>query len=162
LFALQTKFTTGDNDHVGDDYFLTSGDKIRYFLEKDATDGQGNLTREKHKTVNKIGHGIYLSFFLSLACSFFPFLVLSLGIYTIGLHELDPVFRRATLQNEKLRSLVRDLRFHHDPVGMYCPRTPPLILIPKPLLLLRDYELLPMLTEKTLLVISFTQPCSRW
>jgi ectoine hydroxylase-related dioxygenase (phytanoyl-CoA dioxygenase family) len=86
-----TKFTTGDDDHVGDDYFLTSGDKIRYFLEQDATDGQGNLTREKHKAVNKIGH---------------------------GLHELDPVFRRATLQNEKLRSLVRDLRFHHDPVAL--------------------------------------------
>ena len=40
-----------------------------------------------------------------------------------GLHQLDPVFRRATLQNEKLRSLVRDLRFHYDPVGMYCHRT---------------------------------------
>ncbi|KAI0283644.1 phytanoyl-CoA dioxygenase [Russula aff. rugulosa BPL654] len=94
-FSLQdhplTKFTTGDKDHVGDDYFLTSGDKIRYFLEEDATDGQGNLTREKHRAVNKIGH---------------------------GLHELDPVFRRATLQNEKLRSLVRDLRFHYDPVAL--------------------------------------------
>ena len=62
---LQTKFTTGDKDHVGDDYFLTSGDKIRYFLEEDATDGQGNLTREKQKAVNKIGHGT------SLSCSFF-------------------------------------------------------------------------------------------
>jgi len=29
-----TKFTTGDDDHVGDDYFLSSGDKIRFFLEK--------------------------------------------------------------------------------------------------------------------------------
>jgi hypothetical protein len=59
---MQTKFTTGDENHVGDDYFLTSGDKIRYFLEEDATDGQGNLTREKQKAVNKIGHG---------SCSFF-------------------------------------------------------------------------------------------
>lgn len=41
-----TKFTTGDgDDHVGDDYFLSSGDKIRYFFEADG------------KTVNKIGHG---------------------------------------------------------------------------------------------------------
>jgi hypothetical protein len=60
---LQTKFTTGDKDHVGDDYFLTSGDKIRYFLEEDATDGQGNLTREKQKAVNKIGHGSPLVLF---------------------------------------------------------------------------------------------------
>ncbi|KAI9509172.1 phytanoyl-CoA dioxygenase, partial [Russula earlei] len=87
----RTKFTTGDNNHVGDDYFLTSGDKIRYFLEDGAIDGQGNLTRDKHEAVNKIGH---------------------------ALHELDPVFRRATLQNEKIRGLVRDLGFHHDPVGM--------------------------------------------
>ena len=61
---LQTKFITGtgDKDHVGDDYFLTSGDKIRYFLEEDATDGQGNLMRDKHKAVNKIGHGTIFSF----------------------------------------------------------------------------------------------------
>jgi hypothetical protein len=63
----QTKFTTGDNDHIGDDYFLTSGDKIRYFLEKDAIDDSGHLTRDKQRAVNKIGHGLYfVSAFLVL------------------------------------------------------------------------------------------------
>ena len=57
-----TKFTTSDKDHVGDEYFLTSGDKIRYFLEEDAVDDHGKLTREKVKAVNKIGHGeFYIS-----------------------------------------------------------------------------------------------------
>ena len=53
----QTKFTTNDDNHVGDDYFLNSGDKIRYFLEVDAVDKEGKLTRDKSKAVNKIGHG---------------------------------------------------------------------------------------------------------
>ncbi|KAI3618843.1 hypothetical protein WG66_000532 [Moniliophthora roreri] len=86
-----TKFTTGDDNHVGDDYFLTSGDKIRFFLEEDAIDKDGKLTREKQKAVNKIGH---------------------------GLHELDPLFRKVTLENERLKALVRDLKFHVDPVAL--------------------------------------------
>jgi len=87
-----TKFTTGDDDHVGDDYFLTSGNKIRYFLETDAIDKDtGKLNREKTRAVNKIGH---------------------------GLHEREPAFRKVTLENEKMRALVRDLKFHHDPVAL--------------------------------------------
>ncbi|KAF9010711.1 phytanoyl-CoA dioxygenase [Cyathus striatus] len=87
----RTKFTTSDDNHVGDDYFLNSGDKIRYFLEEDAVDASGKLNRPKEKAVNKIGH---------------------------GLHELDPEFRRITLQNEHMRSVVRDLKFHKDPVAL--------------------------------------------
>lgn len=86
-----TKFTTSDHDHVGDEYFLESGDKIRYFLEEDAVGADGRLTRDKTKAINKIGH---------------------------GLHLLDSVFRKVTLENEKLRSVVKDLRFHHDPVAL--------------------------------------------
>jgi len=86
-----TKFTTGDDNHVGDDYFLGSGDKIRYFLEDGVVDKTGKLTREKSKAVNKIGH---------------------------GLHELDPVFRKVTLENNRLKALVRDLKFHQDPVAL--------------------------------------------
>ena len=54
----KTKFTTGDDNHVGDDYFLTSGDKIRYFLEEEAVDKNGELTRDRSRAVNKIGHGM--------------------------------------------------------------------------------------------------------
>jgi len=86
-----TRFTTGDDDHVGDDYFLTSGDKIRLFLEKDALDQDGKLTRPKEKAVNKIGH---------------------------ALHELDPLFRKVTMENQRIKRLVRDLQFHRDPVAL--------------------------------------------
>ena len=50
----------GDDNHVGDDYFLTSGDKIRFFLEEDAVDSEGKLIVEKNRAVNKIGHGKWL------------------------------------------------------------------------------------------------------
>ena len=59
-----TKFQTGGNDgqeHVGDDYFLGSGDQVRFFLEEDAFDQTtGKLAKPKERAVNKIGHYLHV------------------------------------------------------------------------------------------------------
>lgn len=40
--------------HVGDDYFLESGDKIRFFFEPAAFGQDGKLNRPKELAVNKV------------------------------------------------------------------------------------------------------------
>ena len=53
-------FNTKDNAQASTDYFLSSGDKIRYFFEEGAIDKEGKLTVPIHKALNKIGHALHI------------------------------------------------------------------------------------------------------
>lgn len=74
-------FTTHEQSRVADDYFLESGDKVRFFFEADAFLPDGTLRQSKEQSVNKIGH---------------------------ALHEIDPVFK-AFSHSTSVHELVEDL-----------------------------------------------------
>jgi phytanoyl-CoA hydroxylase len=74
-------FTTHEQTRRTDDYFLGSGDKIRFFFEEDAFSSDGALQRPVQQSINKIGH---------------------------GLHDLDPVFSQFS-RDPRLADLVATL-----------------------------------------------------
>lgn len=63
----QSVFSSTKQIQHDDRYFIESGDKIRFFLEKNAFDESGALRQSKESSLNKMGH---------------------------AMHDLDPVFDR--------------------------------------------------------------------
>ncbi len=49
-------FTTDEQERTSDDYFLSSGNQIRFFFEEKAIDKEGHFTVAKQQSINKIGH----------------------------------------------------------------------------------------------------------
>jgi len=78
---LPSIFSTHEQSRVTDEYFLTSGDKIRFFFEENAFNPDGTLKQAKEKSINKIGH---------------------------ALHDFDPVFDRFS-RSDKIKQLSADL-----------------------------------------------------
>jgi len=57
--AVSTVFSSMSDEHQADDYFVESGDKIRFFLESDAFDDNGQLRQAKEHSLNKMGHAMH-------------------------------------------------------------------------------------------------------
>lgn len=52
-------FTTKEQTRHSDDYFLGSGDQIRFFYEPEAFDDEGELRRPLDLSLNKLGHAMH-------------------------------------------------------------------------------------------------------
>ena len=83
----QSVFDTVSQSHNDDNYFLESGDKIRFFFEEKANLDEENVKTNKQYIVNKIGH---------------------------ALHDLDDKFI-AFSKNDQLDQIAKAVGFH-DPL----------------------------------------------
>ena len=91
-------FETTENKQASEDYFITSGDKVRFFFEEGVVTADGQLNCPKEKSLNKIGH---------------------------ALHNLVPEFKKATF-SDKIKGIAKSLELKKPAVvqSMYIFKQP--------------------------------------
>src|SRR5258706_3969972 len=57
--GLVSIFSTHEQTRTSDEYFLGSGDQIRFFFEENAFHSDGTLRQSKEHSINKIGHALH-------------------------------------------------------------------------------------------------------
>jgi phytanoyl-CoA hydroxylase len=55
----QTVFSTSNQEHAEDSYFLESAEAVHCFLEEDALDARGRPHQPKELAINKLGHALH-------------------------------------------------------------------------------------------------------
>ena len=96
-------FSTDEQERTSDDYFLNSGDQMRFFFEEEAIDENGNFTVPKQKSINKIGHAqhildpVYKKIINELN---FPKLGKQLGIKTPRALQSMHIFKQPSIGGE--------------------------------------------------------------
>lgn len=59
LYSVWSTYTDFRQSIESERYLLASGAKTSFFFEQDAFDAEGNLLKEKHLAINKIGHAVH-------------------------------------------------------------------------------------------------------
>ena len=103
LSNVQSIFDTNNQKHAEDDYFLESGDKIRFFFEENSFDKNGKLNNSIDLVINKIGHALH-----DLDSVFFNFshreelnnIALSIGISSPKLLQSMYIFKQPHIGGE--------------------------------------------------------------
>jgi phytanoyl-CoA hydroxylase len=117
----RTVFTTRNQDHAQDRYFLDSAEGVHCFLEEEAVDGEGRLLRDKELAVNKIGHALH-----DLVPEFHDFCRQEAIARTLRAIGMDAAELWQTMYIFKQPGIGGEVRWHQD--ASYLQTSPPSVV----------------------------------